>query len=768
MTTRYPKAPLAGAIALIGLAYAVTLYPGVGGRINPGDSAKFQFIGAVLGVPHEPGYPQYVVLTNLWTRLPLPLELALKVNLFSLACSIAAAVLFLSTSFSLTRRALGACLAVLAVFATRVIWTISTEAEVYALHLMYVALFVFLGERWYRTRKAAYLGLLLLVYALSFGNHTSMIALLPAFAALILLAEPRVFVAPKWIAVAAVALIIGLSQYGFLLWRANSDTPYLEAMPRGATFSDLPRAMFASRFTGDFFFAGGLEHLAFERMGDLLAEANKQFLLPALVLAAVGMVAMWRTNRAMAIFVGVALMGQAGLVMAYEIPDWRVYCAPIWLLLGYFLAQGVVAAERLAPARRRLVLGGLVLTLVWVIGVNFRELHIDASPHDRSLLIETAGPHGVVVTHEHDNYMDTQVDLYYREGLGIRRSGPTLVSFDDLIESPERFLADTTLYASAPDVLDEFEQHGVDLVVMGESDLGDWVRGAQTGRMLVVIANGIESGLARTQLAAAIAPLGLGRPLLTSSDLYYSGVAVKGASGSGVELTHPTDAILRLERGDSRLRGLRQPDGFGPVLPWPVEAYAGHVRAGPQNALALSDTVDLSRERRVRVFSVTLAPGPPQYESAEFDVLTGRTAGPYLFSTGTSWPIDSVSIREVGSRAVVQRPDGRFLVATRGGISFAVVGCDSRRSKLSMALGAGDIDELSRWAAGVLVGDWIVLAASQASFAELVDAALVPPANGRSAGLTEGSRFRAAMWRAGSQTATWIDPASALVTELGC
>ena len=65
------------------ILYAMTLYPGVGGRINPDDSAKFQFLGKILEVPHDPGHPQYLVLSHLWARLPTSLELATHVSLLS-------------------------------------------------------------------------------------------------------------------------------------------------------------------------------------------------------------------------------------------------------------------------------------------------------------------------------------------------------------------------------------------------------------------------------------------------------------------------------------------------------------------------------------------------------------------------------------------------------------------------------------------------------------------------------------------------------------
>ena len=48
----------AGAAALV--VYGRTLAPGLIALL---DTPMFQFIGRVLGVPHNPGYPLYVLLT---------------------------------------------------------------------------------------------------------------------------------------------------------------------------------------------------------------------------------------------------------------------------------------------------------------------------------------------------------------------------------------------------------------------------------------------------------------------------------------------------------------------------------------------------------------------------------------------------------------------------------------------------------------------------------------------------------------------------------
>ena len=97
----FPYAIAIGVVAL-GL-YVATLQPDFGG---PEDTPKFQFIGHVLGTPHPPGYPLYVLLSHLFVKLPLG-TIAYRANLFSgvmtaVACALAYLIDMALQYFSLT------------------------------------------------------------------------------------------------------------------------------------------------------------------------------------------------------------------------------------------------------------------------------------------------------------------------------------------------------------------------------------------------------------------------------------------------------------------------------------------------------------------------------------------------------------------------------------------------------------------------------------------------------------------------------------------
>jgi len=82
-------------IFLAALAFfSLTLYKGVGGVESYGNSTKFQYIGVILGVPHSPGFPLYVLINYLWSHIPVAISIATKISLLSAVFAAMALVFF--------------------------------------------------------------------------------------------------------------------------------------------------------------------------------------------------------------------------------------------------------------------------------------------------------------------------------------------------------------------------------------------------------------------------------------------------------------------------------------------------------------------------------------------------------------------------------------------------------------------------------------------------------------------------------------------------
>jgi hypothetical protein len=212
-------------VAAVVLAlYVATLRPDVGGTE---DSPKFQLVGHVLGTAHSPGYPLYVVLTHLFTRVPLGI-LAWRVNLFSAVCGALACAFAFLIARRLGSSQLIAVAAALAAATTLGFWRNAVVAEVYTLAALMAALTVWLLLSWEPARGHGRLYAACAAFAAGLGNHLTIIGLLPASLAYGI-ARDRSVLRPRAMAIALAIGVAGVFQYGFIALRTVQRAPYLEA-----------------------------------------------------------------------------------------------------------------------------------------------------------------------------------------------------------------------------------------------------------------------------------------------------------------------------------------------------------------------------------------------------------------------------------------------------------------------------------------------------------------------------------------------------------
>lgn len=213
------------AIALLtGTLFLVTLRPDVGGTE---DSPKFQFLGQVLGTAHTPGYPFYTVATYLFTRVPLG-TLAYRVNLFSAVCGVFSCVVIFLMARRLRVSRLMAAAAALACATGFPLWSNAITAEVYTLSALMSAWTIYLLIAWSQTRALWRLFAACAVFAAGFGNHLTIVGLLPA-ALIYGIAKDRGVLKPRVVGIAAIIGALGVLQYGFIALRTLQGAPYLEA-----------------------------------------------------------------------------------------------------------------------------------------------------------------------------------------------------------------------------------------------------------------------------------------------------------------------------------------------------------------------------------------------------------------------------------------------------------------------------------------------------------------------------------------------------------
>ncbi|MFC2162804.1 protein O-mannosyl-transferase family [Candidatus Altiarchaeota archaeon] len=193
--------------------YLLTLCPTIYG----GDSGDFITSAYVLGVPHPTGYPLYVILSHLFTYLPLG-TVAYRVNLFSAVCSSLACVFLARTVYDETRDEVSGILAGSSLGFTLSLWDSATVAEVYALNALFFCLTVFLSLRYVRSKNKKDFYLLCLATGLALTNHSSFILYTPAILSLIY-HEKALIINKK----SLLLLILPLLLYAYIPLRASSS-----------------------------------------------------------------------------------------------------------------------------------------------------------------------------------------------------------------------------------------------------------------------------------------------------------------------------------------------------------------------------------------------------------------------------------------------------------------------------------------------------------------------------------------------------------------
>ncbi|MDZ7778599.1 MAG: DUF2723 domain-containing protein [Gemmatimonadota bacterium] len=238
--------PPYGAAALIAgavfLLYIVTLAP----TTAFWDTSEYIATGHILGIPHPPGNPLFVVLAKAWSLLlaPLGLDVAVRINLFSSFMSAATHGLWFLVIHHVLRyfsddrrfRMIGATTAVLVSATAFTVWSQSNVNEkVYTVSLFTIALLTWLIFRWQENlgkgKDDNLLVLMVFILALSVGNHLMAFLAAPAIGIFILAVHPRTLLNWKLYPWAVAAVLAGLSIHLFLPIRSALGPIINEAAP---------------------------------------------------------------------------------------------------------------------------------------------------------------------------------------------------------------------------------------------------------------------------------------------------------------------------------------------------------------------------------------------------------------------------------------------------------------------------------------------------------------------------------------------------------
>lgn len=242
---RAPALVGAAVFLLVMGAYWITISP----TTHFWDSGEFIAASYIMGLPHPPGTPLYIVVGRLFSMLPFD-EAALGVNLLS-ALSGALAALFLHLTVvrivrgwgqpgepgavrEIVAQVSGVAAALFAAFGSTY-WTNSIEAEVYAPSSFLQSLTMWMMVRWGEdpARRGNRNLLLVVAYLLSLGigYHLGTYLMAPCFLCFILAVEPQVLAdARTWLGGLAVT-VAGLSIHLVIPLRSMHNPPIDENNP---------------------------------------------------------------------------------------------------------------------------------------------------------------------------------------------------------------------------------------------------------------------------------------------------------------------------------------------------------------------------------------------------------------------------------------------------------------------------------------------------------------------------------------------------------
>lgn len=374
---------LAGAAALA--LYSATAAPGIAELFD--DSLEFQLVAPTFAIAHPTGYPLYTLLGGLWSRLLFPVgNWAWRMNLFSaLAAAGAVGLLFL-----LARRlgrgshwaGLGAALA----FAFGPVWwSQATVAEVYTLHLLFVAALLYAAVSLPPRPTDRQIGLLCLLAGLSLTHHRTAFLLLPGLGLYLLWKRPDLLRPQRGWLLWAGGLLAPLLLYLYIPLRAGMGAGDLEGEYVNS-WAGFWRHVLATGYTG--FFADN--PLAVARSGaDWLALAVDQLGWLGLGLGLAGLLVglLRRNGRAEWGLVWLVLAVNLLFALNYRVADVEVFWLPVFFCLALGVGGAIYELSDWLPPlswqidqrgwSRRLVLG--LLLLVIALGRDGRAAPVDRS-----------------------------------------------------------------------------------------------------------------------------------------------------------------------------------------------------------------------------------------------------------------------------------------------------------------------------------------------------------------------------------------------------
>ena len=338
----------AGILAAIAFSlYYSTLLPG----LDLGDTASFQAAAGRHDLTPREGYPLYFAVVNRFVN-NLPMEPARAANLASAVVGALAVGLIVLAGTELAGSLVAGLVAGLLFAGSYTFWSQAVIAEVYTLHVLCATAALLALLWWHRRPSLPRLALFFSAVALGFGNHLSMVLLLPGFAVFLLTASPGgplQMLRPRVIGVAAAIAALFALQYAWSFGSilAQPDHPGMTDLFRNFWF-DVTKSDWRATMVDGISWTS-----APQRFSQCWFDLRQQFGLPGVAAAIAGFVWLGRKNWRTAVMLAVLWAVNWWFAFTYNVGDVHVFFIPSHWAVALAAGCGAAWAAVWPPAAGR-------------------------------------------------------------------------------------------------------------------------------------------------------------------------------------------------------------------------------------------------------------------------------------------------------------------------------------------------------------------------------------------------------------------------------
>ncbi len=318
-----------------------------------GDPSEYQFIPAIWGIAHPPGYAFYTLLAGIWQRLVPIGTIAFRTNLLAGAAGAWTVSRVFLTVLDIARgqapentslqwqTVIAGIVASGALAVTADVWQHSIHANAHIVSVAITATQLWLLVRWVRTEHDGWLYALALFCGIGVTHHPITIWGLPAYAVFILMHRPKLLLQPKTLVPFIVFGLLGLLPWLYFPLRS----PHVPFGPTDMrTWAGFLRHATAQGLRVNLFHFGLVDQI--DRLRVFWTLLRLQYVWPLLVIMGLGGIVLVRSYPRMALLWGLFLLGHMSFtlnsvqdVMAYLLHIFSALAMPIgigvWTLLRY-------------------------------------------------------------------------------------------------------------------------------------------------------------------------------------------------------------------------------------------------------------------------------------------------------------------------------------------------------------------------------------------------------------------------------------------------